>query len=166
MNDAIHGNGINVSIFSCSTPQQWMAAKRITNTYVEWLAIDLSFQNIRAEMDRFEQEYGLPKGCYLIAELNGSLAGGVGLRKLENDICEMKRLYVFDEFKGKGIGRKLCQALIQRADAFGYQTMRLDTLERLESANRLYETMGFYDIPAYRENPEPGARYMEYRIQK
>lgn len=141
-----------------------MAAKSITENYVEWLAIDLSFQNIRAEMDRFEQEYGLPDGCYLIAVVHENLAGGVGLRKFKNDICEMKRLYVIDEFRRKEIGRKLCEALIQRAGALGYKKMRLDTLERLDRANRLYEKLGFYDIPAYRENPEPGARYMEYLI--
>ena len=154
----------NLTIFSCSTPQHWQAAKRITNTYVEWLAIDLSFQNLEAEMDRFEQEYGLPNGCYLIAMVNGNMAGGVGLRKFDRDICEMKRLYVYDQFREKGIGRLLCETIIHRARALGYKIMRLDTLERLDSANRLYENMGFYDIDAYRENPEPGARYMEYRI--
>lgn len=76
----------------------------------------------------------------------------------------MKRLYVEDAFKGKGIGRNLCKALIGKARALGYKTIRLDTLDRLESANLLYEKIGFYEIPAYYENPEPGARYMEYQI--
>lgn len=166
MDDTCRPSQTSVSIFSCSASQHWFAAKRITNRYIEWLSIDLSFQDFQAAMDRFELVYGLPAGCYLLAVLCGQLAGGVGLRKLDDDICEMKRLYVFEEFRGKGIGRQLCEALIQRAIAFGYNRMRLDTLERLDSANRLYERIGFYDIPPYRANPENGARYMEYILSK
>ena len=136
----------------------------MTETYVDWLAIDLSFQDIQTELNNFEREYGPPEGCYLIAMVGERPAGGVGLRKFDTGICEMKRLFVYSEFRGQGIGRRLCELIIKKAALLGYEKMRLDTLERLAQANHLYEKMGFYDIPAYRENPEPGARYMEYTL--
>jgi ribosomal protein S18 acetylase RimI-like enzyme len=116
-------------------------------------------------MAHFEQEYGPPKGCYLLAKVGNRLAGGVGLRYLAENICEMKRLFVLDEFKEQGIGQRLCETLMNKAHILGYKKMRLDTLGRLEQANRLYKKLGFYDISAYRENPEDDVRYMEYVIQ-
>ena len=164
MNAANQSIDIPPNIFTCSTSEDWKAAKSLTKQYAQWLAIDLSFQDFQAEMDHFEQEYGPPHGCYLIAKIGNRLAGGVGLRYLVEDICEMKRLYVFDEFKGQGIGRRLCETLIQKARILGYKKMRLDTLGRLDRANRLYQKLGFYNIPAYRENPEQDVRYLEYII--
>lgn len=154
----------SLSIIQCADPRHWEEAKRLTRAYTEWLAIDLSFQNFEREMDRFELEYGPPDGCYLLARVGENPAGGVGLRKLDGSTCEMKRLYVPDAFKGKGIGLGLCKEFVEKARSMGYKTIRLDTLDRLVSANLLYEKIGFYDIPAYYDNPEPGARYMEYRI--
>ena len=153
-----------IRIISCRTSEHWAMAQKITNAYVQWLGIDLSFQDINGEMERFGKEYGPPDGAYLLALAGLNPAGGVGLRKWKNDICEMKRLFVFDAFKGKKIGPELCRALIRQARLMGYNKMRLDTLERLDQANRLYEQLGFYDIPAYRINPEPGARYMELKL--
>ena len=151
-----------VNIHSCQSPDDWTAARAITNQYVEWLAIDLSFQDFRSEMEYFEQVYGPPDGCYLLARIDGHLAGGVGLRKIDTGICEMKRMYVFEDYRETGIGRKLCEVLIRKARNMGYRKMRLDTLKRLDRANRLYTDVGFYEIAAYRLNPEPDVRYMEY----
>jgi GNAT superfamily N-acetyltransferase len=82
----------------------------------------------------------------------------------QKDICEMKRLYVCREFRGLGIGYRLCRSIIAKARTIGDKGMRLDMLERLEEANRLYTRMGFEEIPPYRANPEPGARFMEYLL--
>jgi ribosomal protein S18 acetylase RimI-like enzyme len=117
-------------------------------------------------MKHFEQIYAPPGGCYLLATVDNFLAGGVALRKFDAGICEMKRLFVNHAFRGQGIGRALCQALLRSAVSLGYHKMRLDTLERLVNANRLYEKLGFYEIPAYRLNPEADARYMEYNLEQ
>ena len=165
VNAATHTTDFPLNIFACRTSEDWSAAKSLTKQYAQWLAIDLSFQDFQSEMAQFEQEYGPPKGCYLLAMIGNRLAGGVGLRYLVKDICEMKRLFVRDEFKKKAVGRRLCETLINKARVLGYKKIRLDTLGRLEQANRLYQKLGFYDIPAYRENPEEDVRYMEYVIQ-
>ena len=148
-------------IIRCSNESDYVLAKKVSKDYIEWLNIDLTFQNVDNEFSEFSSMYGPPDGVYLLSFLNDELAGGVGLRKLQNDICEMKRLYVYDRFKGKGIGRSLCEELMIEARKMGYERMRLDTTGRLSAAIRLYERIGFKDIEMYRYNPDPYTRFME-----
>ncbi len=146
----------------CSSISDYKEARRITGDYIEWLNIDLSFQNIEEELKGFESVYGPPKGCYLLASgIEGATAGGVALREYSAGICEMKRLYVYPPYLGKGLGRPLCNELLKQAKQMGYKKMRLDTMTKLEAANRLYEKLGFYEIEPYRVNPEKTARFME-----
>jgi ribosomal protein S18 acetylase RimI-like enzyme len=125
--------------------------------YAAWLEIDLCFQNFEEELAGLPGEYSPPRGRLLIAES----AGCVALRPLEEDVCEMKRLYVRPEGRGSGLGRRLALALIEEARGIGYRRMRLDTMPKMGGAQRLYESLGFRDIAAYRYNPEPGARFLE-----
>ena len=89
----------------------------------------------------------------MLAWHEDELAGGVGLRMLEPTVCEMKLLYVYDQFKNKGIGRRLCIALLQEARNLGHNKMRLDTLDRMNSAVKLYKSLGLKEIESYRFNP-------------
>jgi ribosomal protein S18 acetylase RimI-like enzyme len=77
----------------------------------------------------------------------------------------MKRLYVYGQFENKGIGRRLCIALIQEAKRLGYDKMRLDTLNRMKSATGLYMSLGFKEINQYRFNPNPSTKYMELNLR-
>ena len=126
--------------------------------------MDLTFQNVEKEFSEFQTMYGHPGGTYLLAFVDDDVAGGVGLRKLEVGVCEMKRLYVYDRFKEKGIGKALCEELIREAKRIGYASMKLDTIDRLVTAIRLYESLVFTDIKKYRNNPDPTARFMELKL--
>jgi ribosomal protein S18 acetylase RimI-like enzyme len=128
--------------------------------YAAWLEIDLCFQHFEEELAGLPGEYSPPRGRLLIAEG----AGCVALRPLEEDVCEMKRLYVRPEGRGSGLGRQLVRAIISEARAIGYRRMRLDTMPKMGGAQRLYESLGFRDIEAYRYNPEPGARFLELEL--
>ena len=82
-------------------------------------------------------------------------------RRLEDVTCELKRVYVRPEFRGTGMGRRLAEAAMRAAREIGYTTIRLDTLPQMAAAQRLYEDLGFRDIPAYYGKPMDGQRFME-----
>ena len=150
-----------VLIRRCETIEDFEIAKSITNDYILWLGMDLGFQNTAKEFDIFSRMYGEDQGVYLLASIEGEIAGGVAIRRLNADICEMKRLYVYEHFRRLGVAYKLCLELISLSKSLSYRKMRLDTISRLEEANTLYDKMGFRDIPKYYDNPDPTVRYME-----
>ena len=151
-------------ISRCRTESDFVIARQVVEEYAAWLDMDLGFQDFEAELEGFSSVYGPPRGVFLLAWVDGEPAGGVGMRELGAGVCEMKRLFVYDRFRGCGLGRRLCAALVGEASRMGYTRMRLDTVARLAAANRLYERMGFSDTGAYRYNPDPTARYMELRL--
>jgi len=134
--------------------------------YARSLNFDLCFQNFSEELKNLPGEYAPPNGYLLIAYWNESPVGCVALRKIEKGVCEMKRLYVQKEFRGKNIGKVLVEELIKEAVRIGYTKMRLDTVPSMLTAQKLYASMGFYQIKPYRENPVEGAIYMELELNK
>jgi putative acetyltransferase len=125
----------------------------------------LCFQSFEQEVASLPGAYAPPQGRLLLARLGGDLAGCVALHPLEPGICEMKRLYVRPQFRGQGLGKALLNAALAEARAIGYQRMRLDTVEPImQDAVRMYRAHGFREIVPYRENPIPGALYMERTI--
>ncbi len=136
--------------------------RELFREYQLWLGVDLCFQSFEEELATLPGKYAPPRGKLLLAEVDGRLAGVIGLRPLAEDICEMKRLYVRDWAKGQGIGRALVDRLVAEARALGYRAMRLDTLQStMPQANHLYDQLGFREIPAYYANPVPHVRYLE-----
>lgn len=125
------------------------------------LNFDLCFQSFDEELKNLPGEYAPPSGTLLIAAVNNIPIGCVALRKLDNEICEMKRLFVKNNYRGMNIGRALIEKLIEKAKSLGYKKMRLDTVPSMQKAQKLYCLTGFYVIDAYRENPIEGAMCME-----
>jgi GNAT superfamily N-acetyltransferase len=151
-----------LTIRVCRTPDDFEQARRLVRDYATWLGMDLSFQHVDDEFAGFETMYGPPGGLFLLTLTEaGELAGGAGLRRLDAQTAEMKRLYVYESHRRRGLGRRLCEELLRRAKDLGYAKVRLDTVARLVEANALYERLGFRDIPPYRPNPDPTARFME-----
>jgi GNAT superfamily N-acetyltransferase len=133
--------------------------------YEAWLAVDLCFQGFEQELATLPGRYAPPQGRLLLAEVDGKLAGVAGLRELAPGVCEMKRLFVREFARGRGVGRMLAERLVTEARLAGYRAMRLDTLpDRMGPANALYDGLGFREIPAYYANPLPGVRYMELQL--
>jgi ribosomal protein S18 acetylase RimI-like enzyme len=109
--------------------------------------------------------YAPPEGALLLATFDGQAAGCVGLHKLADGVCEMKRLYVRQAFRERGLGRRLAESLIAEARVTGYTKMRLDTIaDQMKPAIMLYRNLGFREIDSYRLNPISGALYMELTL--
>jgi len=141
------------------------AIRRLLREYAAWLNVDLSFQGFEEELAALPGDYAPPSGRLLVVEEAGTeIAGCAALRRIDDEICEMKRLYVPERFRGSGLGRRLAEAILEEARAIGYRRMRLDTLPQMGSAHRLYESMGFREIEAYRFNPVPGTRFLERNV--
>ena len=155
-----------ITIRHCSSPADYALAIQLTRDYLDWLDLDLAYQGVESELQHFPVMYGPPNGVFLLAYNDSCIAGGVGLRTLEPEICEMKRLYVYDRFKGQGAGRKLCEQLINHGMVMGFKFMRLDTLERMQSAVSLYSMLGFEEIAPYCFNPDETAIFMQYDLQQ
>ncbi|WP_227840283.1 GNAT family N-acetyltransferase [Clostridioides sp. ZZV15-6388] len=138
--------------------------KILFNEYSNSLNIDLCFQDFNNELKTLPGKYEKPSGSLILAFVDENLAGCVALKKLEDKVCELKRLYVRDKFRGLKIGKILLEEIVEEAKKIGYTYMRLDTLPSMKSAQGLYEKIGFYDIDPYTYNPIEGARYMELKL--
>jgi len=142
------------------------AARELFLEYAAWLGFSLCFQGFDEELATLPGKYASPAGRLLLARCGEKLAGCGGLRPLEASICEMKRLYVRPDFRGRRLGLALAERLIADAKAIGYEFMRLDTVpSQMADANRMYRRLRFYEIPAYRYNPQPEVSYLELRLR-
>ena len=140
--------------------------KKLFQKYAQSLETDLSFQDFETELKSLPGKYSPPDGILILALVKGKSAGCVALRKLTENTCEMKRLYVCIDYRGLGIGKRLVRMLIDEAIKLNYQYMRLDTLPTMKKAQDLYLSFGFYDIEPYVYNPIKGTRFMELDLKK
>lgn len=133
--------------------------------YAAWLGVNLAFQgDFEQELANLPGKYAPPSGRLLVARSDAGLAGTVALRSLGDGICEMKRLFVREAYRGQGLGRQLVSRILDEARKTGYQRMRLDTLASMTEAVTLYKSTGFQVIPAYYHNPLPNVVYFELRL--
>lgn len=121
----------------------------------------LDVQNYNEEIEHLETKYGMPDGRLYVVYCDEELAGCIGLRKIDERNCEMKRLYVRQKFRGKKIGNLLVEKIIADAKDIGYSSMLLDTLPFLQSAIHMYKKCGFYEIESYNESPMDTSIYMK-----
>ena len=113
----------------------------------------LDEQNYSEEMEHLEDKYGLPDGRLYLLMDREKAAASVALHKIDEQTCELKRLYVKPEYRRQGIAEMLLDRLISEARETGYSYMVLDTMPALKEAIRLYEKKGFYRIEKYNNNP-------------
>lgn len=150
------------SIAHAESPTQIAHARELFLEYAQSLGFSLCFQNFDKELAELPGDYVPPHGRLLLADYGGRLAGCVALHKLENGFCEMKRLYLRPEFRGKRLGRALAERILAEARQIGYKRLRLDTVESaMKDAVAMYRKLGFGEIAPYCANPMATALYME-----
>ncbi|MEQ1645690.1 MAG: GNAT family N-acetyltransferase [Pyrinomonadaceae bacterium] len=159
------GEKQSVKVVQAESATQIDDARAIFREFEVWIDLDLCFQGFEAELAALPGKYAMPDGRLLLAYVDDRLAGCIAMRKLEDGICEMKRLFVRDDFRGLRIGISLIERLLADAREIGYSRMRLDTFPpKMGKAVSLYETHGFVEIPPYYENPHGDVLFMELSL--
>lgn len=161
------------TIHAAATAGDYSAFAGLIREYVEWsrtryrgdawfIEQTFSHQSLQAELEDLSVCYGPPNGKTLLALSDGQICGGVACRRLSDEICEMKRLFVPDRFRGRGTGRRLCEAIIASARDAGFRLMRLDTGNLLTEAIGMYKSVGFRICAPYHQYPEPLMPYLVF----
>lgn len=151
-----------LQILQTNNDDMIVEARQLFREYETWLGMDLCFQGFEQELAELPGKYVPPDGRLYLAYVDDKLAGCIAMRKLEDGVCEMKRLFVRDGFRGARIGVQLIERLIEEARSEGYERMRLDTFPpKMGKAVTLYESHGFRPIPPYYDNPHEGVLFME-----
>lgn len=128
------------------------------------VAAYLELQNYDDELADLRHKYGEPDGRLYIAYLGDKAVGCVGMKRQTESACELKRLYIRPEYRGRGLARYLSELILSEAKKAGYKSVLLDTLDFLKDAQALYKRLGFHEIPKYNDSPMENAIYMEYDL--
>ena len=162
-----------VQVVECVSASQIDDARQLMRAFVAWhrrvhaddiARVDRYFDAaaFEAELATLPGKYEPPAGALLVAYADDQPAGCVAMRPLDEGACEMKRMFVRDEFRGLGIGRALAEAIITAARSAGYKVMRLDTGTDQTEAIRLYARQGFKQIAPYYALPDDVARFLVF----
>jgi putative acetyltransferase len=144
------------------TDEQIEQLRSLFREYESWLGLSLCFQGFEEELETLPGKYAEPDGRIFIGYVDDEPAGCIGLRKLDDGICEMKRLYLRESARGQGLGNALIETVIAHAREIGYTKMRLDTYPpKMGKAVGLYESHGFRVIEPYYDNPHGDTLFME-----
>ena len=150
-----------INIIHAKTREHLEQIRALFIEYQKFLNVDLCFQGFNKELNMLPAPYAPPDGCLLLALDEASSVGCIALKKLGDNICEMKRLFVRSGYRKQGYGKLLAEEIIKQARFLNYEKMRLDTLNVLKQAMHLYESLGFKKIDAYYSNPLPDVVYWE-----
>lgn len=153
-----------IEFILASSTDEYNAAAALFRKYANWLGIDLCFQGFEKELTQLQVMYGQPAGGIILCKDEHVFIGCVGVRRIADGIAELKRMYVLPEYQHRGIGSDLLTKALDLSNTIGYKLIRLDTLDHMEPAIKLYRRAGFYEIPAYYHNPESTAIYFEKKL--
>jgi len=139
----------------------YTAAAELFKEYARWLNIDLSFQHFDEELLSLRSMYSLPAGGIILCKEQEEFVGCVGIRRIDEQNAEMKRMYVMPAFQRKGIASELLRQSVSLARDCGYRFLKLDTLNTMTAAMNLYTSNGFEEVPAYYYNPNETVVYFQ-----
>ena len=153
-----------MNIYQATSMDEIASVRQLFEEYAGSLEVDLGYQGFTTELAGLPGAYAPPRGRLLLASNEGISVGCVAMRPIDDNTCEMKRLFVRPERQGLGVGRMLVTRVIAEARDIGYSTILLDTLPSMNGALRLYEKLGFVRRLAYFQTPIEGNVFMELRL--
>jgi putative acetyltransferase len=150
-----------IEILIANSDSDYATAGILFKEYAAWLNIDLGFQKFDEELLQLKEMYSFPNGAILLSKNENIFTGCVAVRKKENGIAELKRMFIKTEYRKEGAGALLLEKALEIATELDYKKIRLDTLDTMTPAINLYKKYGFYEIEPYYFNPEKNAVYFE-----
>ncbi len=154
-----------IEIRHAAVPDDIPVVAQLFREYADALGIDLCFQDFDSELASLPGKYAPPRGRLMLAWDEGRAVGCVALRPVDDETCEMKRLYVRPGVRGRQLGQRLAQRVCDDARDAGYRRICLDTLPGMSSALRIYSTLGFQPIAPYVFNPIDGAIFLGLELR-
>ena len=151
-------------VVTVHTETEYASTSALFKEYATWLNIDLSFQNFEEELLQLKEMYREPNGAIFLLQQADEFIGCVAIRKKEEGIAELKRMYIKPTTRNTGGGTMLLEKALTAAKLLGYQLIRLDTLANMTPAINLYKKHGFYEIAPYYFNPEENAVFFEKKL--
>lgn len=154
-----------LALIQAESNEDIQSARQLFEEYAAGVGFSLCFQNFDQELASLPGKYSPPSGRLYLAYADNELAGCIALRSFDTSRCEVKRLFVRPNFRGKGLGRVLVDAIVREAESIGYRSVLLDTLPgRMDTAIAIYRDKGFREISPYYENPVEGTTFMELEL--
>ena len=153
-----------INYINANTDEDYSNAAILFKEYAALLNIDLSFQQFDDELMNLKTMYVAPEGGIILCKAENEFIGCTGIRKIDSNIAELKRMFVKPGYQNQGIGKALLQKAVDLARTLNYNAIRLDTLNRMTAAISLYKKHGFYEIPPYYQNPNETAVYFEMKL--
>jgi len=151
-----------------TTPQELDLARELWREWAQLIDDPAWSRVFEADLADLAKIYGPPGGVFMLAWEGKDLAGGGALRRIDDELCEMQRVYVRPKLRGRGLARSLSVALMGEARRMGYGAVRFaipaDFVAKLAGGIKLYESLGFRRIPTYAGNL-PDAVCMEARVR-
>ena len=154
----------NIEIIIANTRDEFIKGKDLFMEYSKELNFDLGFQDFEKEIRQINKQYYAPTGALILLKLGKDFIGCVGIRQFNDQIAELKRMYIKNDHQQKGYGRLLLDKAIELSRELKYDRIRLDTVESMLAAIKLYLSYGFREIEPYRLNPQAGAKYYELNL--
>lgn len=156
---------LTFDFIEAKSTEDFARAAKLFEEYADHININLDFQEFDQELREIGKQYARPTGALVMAFSRDQRAQGCfGVRKIDETVCELKRMYVREDARGQGLGGKMLKQAIEVARELKYKWMRLDTLPTMVAATHLYRQFGFYEIAPYRYNPIAGTRFFELEL--
>jgi putative acetyltransferase len=147
-----------------ATAQEYEEGRGLFLEYADSLHYDLCFQGFEEEVKAIDSQYSEPAGALLLAYQDDRAIACAGIRRFDEGVAELKRMFVLPHFRGQHIGRGMLEIALHTAKELGYKKILLDTMPSMLQAKKLYLEFGFTEMPAYRYNPVKGAVFMEKKL--
>ena len=151
-------------ITTATTPDDLDLAREMWREYARVVDDPAWFPGFEPELAELGTTYAPPGGTFLLAWEGNDLAACGALRRLDDDSSEIRRVFVRPRFRGRGLARTISMSLMGEARRIGYATVKLDVPPKLSEGLKLYQSLGFSEIPAYAGQPA-GAICLEARVR-